>query len=290
MARMKRQRRSLPSFAWLARLRVPQWPTVRRAVIAILWLGAVAGFVAGATYGMPLLEARAAERHRPESIEVHFRAAPEWFAGDVQQQVLRTIEAIVGSDALSRQDLIAVREGLFALGWFADIAQVRRVHAERIEIDAVFLQPYAVVRDRRGDHLVDPHGRLLPRTFRTGESGFVAIVGAAFDRPQRAGNVWEGADVAAALQVLRLVQSQPWRRQVVEVDVAGHMGGRAIRFITDRGSRIVWGSAPGEEGALESLATWKLHYLNHLQKTFGHIDMGHSGEVDITSTRTIDQR
>ena len=186
--------------------------------------------------------------------------------------------------------LVAVRSELLNTGWYERIDQVRRVRHDRIDIHGVFVDPYAVVRDVQGDHLVDPRGKLLPRTFPVGMADkFVVITNSRFTRPGRPGMQWEGADITAALRLLQLIESHPWREQVAQVDISGVSRGQPLKIITDRGSRIVWGSAPGEETALEAMVERKLHYLNHAFREYGHIDMGHAGTIDITSVTSVNR-
>ena len=173
-------------------------------------------------------------------------------------------------------------------GWFENIGQVRRVRAGLVEIEARFADPFAVIRDDGGDHLVDSRGRLMPKTFSAGAAeGFVVIVGARFERPGRPGQQWEGADVIAAMRLLRLVQDRPWREQVVEVDISRFMRESSVRLITDRGCTIVWGRAPGLETAGEVPAKRKLSYLDYHHEHYGHIDRGFVTELDITGDVVI---
>jgi hypothetical protein len=145
-----------------------------------------------------------------------------------------------------------------------------------------------VVRDSDGDHLVDSGGKLLPMKFEKGSRpDVIAITGAHFPRPQRLGMQWEGADVTAGLNLLRLINSKPWRRQVVEIDVKGYLTDGPIRVKTDKGCWIIWGGAPGEEPALEVLAEGKLHRLDFLFASHGRIDGGNTGELDITGEKAV---
>ena len=58
-------------------------------------------------------------------------------------------------------------------------------------------------------------------------------------------------------------------------------------LLTDRSSRIVWGSSPGEETPGEARAELKLSYLDYQAEHLGHIDGGYAGELDITNTTGV---
>lgn len=289
MARKKKTstRPKLQLTKWLRNI---PWGNAARGSLALLWLLGIAGIAAVCWYGVPRLQAHVAEHASIDSIEIYFVDPPAWVRGDLELHLVRTIEPILRRDPFDREMLATVRRDLLATGWFEDIKQVRRVRNDRIDIHSEFVDPYAVVRDRDGDHLVDPRGKLLPRTFPQGEAEkFTVITGSRFPRPGRPGMQWEGADLTAALRLLHLIETQPWREQVAAINITGVIRGEPLRIVTDRGSRIIWGSAPGEESALEALAPLKLHYLNYLAREHGHIDMGHTGTLDITSITSVNQ-
>jgi len=263
--------------------------SLRRMSTGMSWVAAIAVLTLASYFGVPRLQAFASQERFAQHITVRFIDPPKWFNGDLSNHLMQTAEMHLAGDPLQRDDLIACREALLATGWFESIAQVRRAAPDLVEIEAQFCRPYAVVRDSDGDHLVDVVGRLLPLKYDHGaRTKFIVISGSHFDRPQRCGEVWEGADVIAALRMLSVIDEQPWRAQVVEVDVTGFVDGGPMRLKTDKGTRIIWGGAPGEEPALEVLAEGKLKRLNFLYKTYGRIDAGEAeGELDITNERAV---
>ena len=146
--------------------------------------------------------------------------------------------------------------------------------------NATFVTPAAVVRDGEGDHLVDPSGRLLPRTFPHGGAEHqLVITNVRFPRPQRPGSQWEGADVTAALRLLRLIDGKPWRQQIAAIDTSRYLAEEVLVIRTDLGASIIWGSAPGEESGLEVAADGKLAYLDKAFEEFNRIDTGYDGEL-----------
>jgi len=263
----------------------------RRTGAAILWVVGLGGVVAGWMLGVPRLEAYA-ERNLPEQqIQIVFHNAPPWMQGQLRQRLEATARHQLSEHSLARGELVAVREALQQFGWFEQIHQVKRVSVSRIEIDAGFVLPYALIRDADGDHLVDPSGDLLPRSYPSGRaSGFVVLLNPRYDRPTRPGEAWEGAEITAGLRLLRVIHEQPWRDQVVAIDLAGYHRDQQLTLITDRNTRIVWGSAPGDEMPGEALVEQKLHYLDHHHDRHGHIDRNHDDTVDITSPIAVIER
>lgn len=275
--RKYKSRTSRPKVRWTI-----NWLTVWRAGMAALWLIGAAGLVAGWIFGVPRLEAYVSDHNRATAVQVRFAHVPKWMSEEVHTQLLLTAKHQLRADPLMRDDLAAAREALMTTGWFIDVSQVRRVEPGLVEIRATFADPYALIRDREGDHLVDRSGRLLPMTFETGPpANAIVITGAGFDRPVRAGQAWEGADVEAALQLLHVVNAQPWRDQVVQIDASEYLSGERLSLLTATPCRIIWGRSPTEQSAVEVPASQKVKYLTWLFENYQRIDMGHAGTIDI---------
>lgn len=270
---------------------MPSWENARRGLAAALSLAVVAGLVTAWITGVPRLKAYAAERNAPTFMEIHFTDPPAWVQGDLESLLVETVLMHLDGNPMQRDELIEVRRALLNTGWFDTVDQVRRVHAERVDIEASFVDPYALVRRGEQDHLVDARGRLLPRRFPAGAAEhFIVITGTRFPPPGRPGIEWDGSDVIAALRLHRILDEQPWREQVEKIDVSGFVDGRPLKLVTDRGSVIVWGSPPGEEAPLESLTERKLAFLNLHYTNHHHIDGGHAGEIDITDHERVFKR
>ncbi len=283
----KKSSRSKPRFQWLRNI---EWSNVKRGSMAFAWLLGIGAIAALCWYGVPRLQAHAQTHVDDQVPELVFVDPPAWVQGELKTQLYRTVRPWLTHDPFSRESLVAVREELRSTGWFESVDQVRRVRTDRIEVTGEFVDPYAVVRDRDGDHLVDPAGKLLPLTFPQGEAEqFTVITGARFSRPMRPGMHWEGADISAALRLLQLIEPQPWSHQVEAINITGVIRGEAIRLVTQHGARIIWGSAPGEEDALEALADRKLYSLNYMYDNYGSIDMNRTGTLDITSPTSVNE-
>ena len=273
---MAKRRRKLPKVN-VRSLLGEHRSVIVRALAVLAWLGAIGGLVtAWATY-VPVLRQYASDHNAARSrVFVRFINPPKWVHGELEAQLVYTVQANVTPDPLDRRSLVAARESLMHTGWFENVSQVRRVTSGLVTVDAEFAHPYAVIRDRTGDHLIDDHGRLLPLAFGVGEADgkFIAIVGARFDKPAQAGQPWEGTDVAAAMRLLRTLYEQPWWQQVASIDVSSYMNDQSLTLVTDRGCLITWGRIPSEEMAAEVPASRKLDYLQHHYARYGHIDRG----------------
>ena len=93
-----------------------------------------------------------------------------------------------------------------------------------------------------------------------------------------------------ALSVLELLEQQNWSDQISAIDLMHYEHSGNVILITDTQSRIIWGSAPGEEDALEALADRKLERLTWLHEHHGRIDQHHRGEIDVTDSSVVTKR
>ncbi len=260
------------------------WATSRGTLVAVVWVLSAGGLVTAWVLGTPRLEAYASAHQADGDVVVRLVDLPTWVEADLESMLVETAVRHIGDDPLQRADLMDAREALLATGWFVSVDQVRRVGTRVVDVTATLAKPFAVIRDRSRvrDHLVDAQGRVLPRTYAPGEpSGYIGLTGARYGAPTHSGMTWPGADVAAALDVLALINDKPWLDQVVRIDLTRHRKDGSIRLVTDRNCTIVWGRAPGDEAGSDVPASQKLSYLDYHYEQYGHIDRGLE-ELDIT--------
>jgi len=266
------------------------WPRISRWTSVAAWIVGAGAVILACTFGVPKLEsAVAAMTDEHEGAQVQFVDLPGWVRGDLLASWELTASRQLSHGPLDRDDLVKAREALLATGWFETVDQVRRISDEEVSVRATFVRPFVVVRDDDGDHLVDPSGTLLPRTYTHGEAGplMIVVTGSRYRRPRDTGSAWEGQDVSAALRLLRMIDKRPWRGQVARVDVGHYLDRQELVLITDRGSNITWGAAPGEETALEMLAKRKMEFLDFNFEHVGHIDRGFAGDLYFTKDGLI---
>jgi len=264
---------------------------LRRALSAAGWTTAGIVALVGVLWGVPSLRQHAESVERQTigaspatAIDVRFRHLPDWMAGPELKRLQLIVAESVGPTTLDRDGLVVARDALLRTGWFESVQQIRRRSAELVEVDAIFTEPFALIRDHAGDHLVDPEGRLLPVTWPHGSGSVLPVIlRPSGDRPRHFGDAWPGADVSAALQVLKLIDNRDWRHQVVAIDVGGRGRTDLLRLLTCRHSSIRWGRPPGAEGSVEPTFAAKIAFLDHHHARYGHIDGGVDGELDISS-------
>ena len=290
MAKKTKKQAKKTGSGWLSVIAGEDWGGGWFRIVG--WVGGGLAIIGAWILGVPRLEVYAAAAGNGE-IEVRFIHAPGWVTEELQGHLEAIARGELSGGLLAQEDLERVGLALREDGWIEQVRQVRRVGEQAISIEADFASPFAVVRDGEGDHLVDGKGKLLPLTIPAGSKHqLIAITNTHFPRPMRAGLLWEGMDVTAGLLVLEQIRDKPWLKQgqVVAIDLTGFMETGMVTLVSDRGCRIIWGSAPGKETALESLAKRKLDYLKYQYEQFGHIDLGHTGEIDLTGKDHVVKR
>jgi hypothetical protein len=257
---------------------------ILRSPIVLAWLFAIAGVVVLAATSVPKLRAT---RISAADVRVSFQDPPVWLDDSLLLELKDVARIHLAKAPVGRDGLTQTVDALARTGWFADIAQVKWVNSNQVLIDASFLVPYAKVHDSVGIIFIDVHGRKLPT--RVGAIvkptyHFITLDNPEFQRPLRPGLQWVGGDVQAGLSLLNKIYDKPWISQVTSINLAHWVEDGSLILVTNTPSHILWGSAPGEESALEALVDHKIERLNWTNTKFGLIDQGIETEFDLTNT------
>ena len=263
---------------------------ILRSPIVLAWLFAIASVVVLAAMSVPKLRAT---QLSVADVRVSFQDPPIWLDESLLLELQDVARIHLAEKPVGREGLTRTINALYAKGWFSDIAQVKWKSKNQALVDATFLIPYAKVHDAHGFVYVDVRGRILP----TREGAivkpnyhFITLENSEFPRPQRPGLQWNGGDVLAGLSLLKRIYDKPWISQVTSINLARWTENKSLTLVTKTPSNLIWGSAPGEERALEALVDEKIDRLNHLNTKYGLIDQGIATEFDLTDTAQILRR
>lgn len=249
----------------------------------VLAVAVVTAFVAG----VRALEGRAAAfaGSRQERVVIRWPrldSGTSWLPVGEQERLTHiALDALTDDpEALSAAPLERVGRALAATGWFEGYPRVERAGDGSIEVHGVWQVPAAVVRWGGKEYMISWMAKSLPMVYREGTSAMPVIVGAAkgpalAGGETRFGQAWEGEDVGAALELLRLVHEQPWGGQVAGVDLSRYATEEALMLVSRAGNRIVWGGRPSKPRLGEVSTRAKLSHLSQLKHDFGVIDAGY---------------
>jgi hypothetical protein len=169
--------------------------------------------------------------------------------------------------------------------WVESLSWVRRRPQGRFEVSASYRQPLALVQNGSDFVLVDRDGVRLPGTYMY-HPAWKLVQGISSPAPL-SGKKWQAPDLAAGLEVLKTIQSEPFAAQISAVLVENFDGrknprGVRIELATDRAAgRIAWGSPPGAEVEENSVAQ-KLRILRENFRRTGRVDAGYT-VIDIST-------
>lgn len=212
-----------------------------------------------------------------------------WLPPELQAQVLDRAASTLAEhpDPLDPRTLSRAARDLEALGWFVERPRLRWTQAGSVSVDAHWHLPAALVRIAAADHLVSTQGVLMPVVYpsdssdRNARYGFPLITGA------RSVGSTPAPDIQAALGVIAMLDAAGLIAQVRAVNVAGlNTPDRDIELISTRGTRIRWGSPPGDSRPGEMDAQAKVRALTIFVRDHGSIDADQDRPIDI-STNTI---
>ncbi|MCG3138177.1 MAG: hypothetical protein HJJLKODD_02038 [Phycisphaerae bacterium] len=256
-------------------------PTVRGnislAPLVHLFLLVVGG---AALFGLDHLEARYQQQppfQQPARIELLNLPQP------LRDQVLADISEFVGHPWIDESLCDQLTAHLLKNGWIKSVRMITKPEPGLVRIDCEYRQPLLLVEHDEYFYLVDEEGIRLPGEY-TYDPEWLVVQGVKMAPPGE-GKLWVGNDLHGALLLANMINSQTYNRQVAKI-VVDNYGGRRDRqaspllLITDQGSRISWGSAPGEEME-ENSTIEKLSLLAQNFQHTGRID-AHYPQIDIS--------
>lgn len=240
------------------------------------------GLVAGVLFGTRALERRAAEALDPGDV----RLAIEWpvAAGGegtwMPRACSEALEALAhdaagpSSDLLDHEQLHRVATALSQSGWYSKTPLVTREQGGMIRVSGEWRIPAANVRYRGDDFLISWDGNPMPPGAQASNWIFDPAIG-----PPRDGagerdyqRPWAGEDIAASLELLGKIASEPWVKQVQGVDASQFSSKGQLILITDQNTKVVWGGRPSKPALGEVSTAQKLEHLRQLVRDTKRID------------------
>lgn len=218
-----------------------------------------------------------------------FDAAPNIVLADAPEgidQSVRDVLAPFAQEPWNTPDLcVRIGRALESCAWVEKLGDVRRYPDGTIVISCDYRNPAALVQVGSACYLIADDGVRLPGSYQYHPS-LVLIQGVSASPPQP-GDAWPGDDVDAALRIVALVRNEPFYDQITGVLVGNYAGRSSKRephlllATAPSGSRIVWGSAPGEE-IEENTIEQKMQLLWENYRRWGRIDAGRD-YIDIST-------
>lgn len=266
--------------------RVALWGVVAALGATMLWAG----------YGRlkRIVEARYATPAEPPVVVIKDR--PVWMNDYLADRIARVARPISRASAFDHKLLVEVHDQLLSdpdvAPWIEKVNRIRRVYGgapgDTVELDVQFRAPVALVRWNDGFWMVDSKGVKLPERFEPeqvarvvlGQDGklVLRVIDGVRNKPRDPGMLWEGADLQAGLELMRVLHDKPYAQEIVKVDVANFAGRRDpaaahLTLVTRYNTQIRWGRpVSSQDYIVEVSAVRKLEFLERIHAEFGQVD------------------
>lgn len=270
-SRWKKRQSSAPRFEWAT-----VWPIAR----PLVWLLAVVGLGYGGYHGYRYIEKQVGLTTAALP-QVDFTGPPTWLGPARLAELQQVVSLAIDPNPLDQRSLAKAVASLESNPWIESVQRIHRAYDGRIQVQAQFRQPVALVRARDGYHLVDAQARRLPGVYPHNQLSSLGlpVISSVDAAPPKRGATWPGQDVQAGLRLAMFIGLSEFAEQVRRIDVANYAG-RAnpaaahLVLHTDQGV-IHWGRAPGDEGVHEPPAERKLSMLRQVAARYrGRADAG----------------
>ncbi|HEV8604410.1 MAG TPA: hypothetical protein VGQ99_03535 [Tepidisphaeraceae bacterium] len=225
---------------------------------------------------------------------------PAWMSEALAEQILRGAQPKAVRSALDHEFIAEIGKVLERNAWVRQVKQVRRVYGkaagDTVELDCEFRAPIALVAFKSDYILVDGEGIRLPEKFGPstlprillgpdGKMNLRIIEGVAAMPPFVDGQKWVGEDLAAGLDLAKLLYGRPFSEEIERINVGNFKGRKSARdaqivLITKYRSEVRWGEPIKLSFYAELPPVQKLERLALICQKYGRVDGGHSW-VDI---------
>jgi hypothetical protein len=293
MGGAKKRSRLAARPAWLSKalviLRGPAGPLVWAALLVALLCGA--WYLVWLRVGQRVLSS---DEYLVGPEQVEITPLPEWIHTDIRSEVFRNASLDGPLSVLDEQLTQRIANAFSLSPWVAEVVRVTKHYPARVRVQLVYRRPVCMVAVPGGLLPVDPQGVLLPY----GNDDFSAVEKSRYPRlvgiDTAVGTVGEcwgdvrvigGAEIAAALaeawdelNLQQIVPSAPLATGAAEEPT--------YTLVTHRGTRILWGRAPGTKTPGELPVADKLARLRKYTQQHGSLEgAGGPQELDVYGLR-----
>jgi hypothetical protein len=224
---------------------------------------------------------------------------PVWMSDILAEQITRLARPAVAHSAFDHQMLVDVTEALRGNPWIRKVRQVRRAYGklpgDTLEIDCDYRAPVALVH--WGDYfwLVDGDGVKLPEQFSAQQVPRIIVgqdrrinirvIEGVKQPPPESGRKWTGDDLAAGLDMVKLLFGRPYVEEIVKVNVANYDGRidqkeAQLVLVTKYGTEVRWGDPLAARNSFEVTPARKLENMRRVHEMTKRID-GQKRWIDV---------
>ena len=251
----------------------------KHLAVAAVILSALIGWRCAKIY---LVDQAVAATTSPNAQHINLADAPPWLDKLVRQRLCQQVSASLQHDSLVGVSLVRSVRALEQNPWVRKVHRLRQERNGTVTVLADYRQPVAMVDGGHGYHRVDAHGVQLPGLFihsKLESLGMLLIVGVEASPPGE-GLHWPGDDLSAALALVKVMEGQPYRKQIKYIDASLRDRRERVRLAivtTKKNGCVRWGLAPGINDPVEQDTPTKLRRVATVYRKYG--DIGADGRV-----------
>lgn len=258
-------------------------------IIAILLLGGMA-----VAYYFAQLHVRRDLANSVDPPQIVLLNRPTWMSDVAAEELTRALRPTTGSSVFDDSVLRQRVAILMKSPWVKKVNAVRRTYhhgpGDVIEIDCEYRAPLALVHWEDYYWLVDSDGYKLPEQYTADQTPALLlgddrrvqlrILEGVAHAPVESGQKWPGEDLAAGLELARLLYGQRFADEVVKIDVSNFAGRNDPResqltLVTKYGSEIRWGRPISAKDAfVEVPPARKLETMAEVLAKYHRVDAG----------------
>lgn len=236
--------------------------------------------------------------YSPEPPKVVLKSRPAWMSDLVAEQICAAARPSGAHSALDgrmlRDAKSMLENNIRTNAWIRQINQLKLVYGQHpgdtMVLDCEFRVPVALVHYKDAYYLVDGDGSALPERYSAdqvarvifgtdGRMNIRVVEGIQGERPMP-GQKWEGEDLAAALEMIKVLHGKQYAEEIVKVDVSNFAARQDSReaqlvLVTRQNTQIRWGKPPSSTDIAEVPAMEKLRNLQRVYKQYKRVDAGH---------------
>jgi hypothetical protein len=231
--------------------------------------------------------------------KVILKDRPSWMSDALANKIVRVAAPDVSYSAFDHQLLVntamLLRTHPDSAPWIKNVRSVTREYSkspgDTLEIDCDFRAPVALVKWETFYWLIDGDGILLPEQYTQadlrkvmydGNHLSLRIIEGVGTSPPESGQKWQGPDLAAGIDMVRLLYDKPYTNEIERINVSNFAGRQDPReaqlvLITRYQTLVRWGRPiHANDFFIEVSPAQKLDYMDRIVKQFGRVDAKHS--------------
>ena len=219
---------------------------------------------------------------------------PPWMSEALAIQITNSVKPATPHSAFDRQLLADTTAILQSNPWVKQVVQIRRAYGQlpgdTLEVDCDYRAPIALVHWKEYYWLVDGEGTKLPEQFNAQQLHGITtgpdqrlkirIIEGVSQPPVESGRKWPGEDLAAGLDLVKILYEQPYADEIVKINVANY-GGRNnpkdahLCLVTKYDTQVRWGRPVNAKDFFVEVPTaQKLKALDEVWSQFHRVDGG----------------